>query len=182
MNKFFGYLGALAICGFTAWLGWLFIENIREADASIKAGLIGLLGMVVVALVTNYQSRKREINARHFAEKREGYMHMIDLLFDIILNVKQGEEVSEQEMVKKIMPFKKALIIWGSPQIIESWNNFEIQSESGLSPEQMLQEMEKILRAIRKDLGHDDRMLKFGSIWALVLIAKDKKKILGEDN
>ena len=63
------------------------MDNVRQADASIKAGLIGLFGMLSAALVTHYQAKKREINARHFADKREGYMHMIDLLFDLIMSM-----------------------------------------------------------------------------------------------
>ena len=87
--------------------------------------------MLSAALVTHYQTKKREINARHFADKREGYMHMIDLLFDLIMSVKKGEELSEEVMLKKIMPFKKALIVWGGPQIIEAWNQFEMKSDNG---------------------------------------------------
>ncbi len=34
--------------------------------------------------------------------------------------------------------------------------------------------MESVLRTIRKDLGHDDSALKFGSLWGLVLVAEDK--------
>ena len=181
MNKILRFVVAIALLAFAGWLGWLFIDNVHQADASIKAGLIGLFGMLSAALVTHYQTKKREINARHFADKREGYMHMIDLLFDLIMSVKKGEELSEEVMLKKIMPFKKALIVWGGPQIIEAWNQFEMKSDNGLSPKEMIQEMEKILRAIRKDLGHDDSMLKFGSLWGLMLVAKDKKMALGEE-
>ena len=145
-------MGAFAILAFGAWLLWVFVGNVGEADASIKVGLIGLFGMLTAALVTHYQTKKREINARHFADKREGYMHMIDLLFELILSVKKSEKLPEEKMLEKIVPFKKALIVWGSPQMIEAWNRFEITSENGLSPEEMIQQMEKILRLIRKDL------------------------------
>ncbi len=80
-------------------------------------------------------------------------------------------------MLKKIMLFKKALLVWGSPDIIEAWNHFELVSEKSPTPDTMLTEMEKILRAIRKDLGHDDSQLKFGSIFALLIVAEDKKRL-----
>jgi len=41
----------------------------------------------------------------------------------------------------------------------------------------MLEEMEKILRTIRKDLGHDDSQLEFGSIFKLLIVAEDKEKL-----
>lgn len=179
MNKMVRIAVAIALFCFGGWLIWLFIINVQSSDSNIKAGLIGLFGMLTAALITHYQTKKREINARHFGDKRTGYMHMIDLLFDLIIAVKKGEELSEDKLLDKIMPFKKALIVWGSPQVIDAWNHFELESESGLAPEQMLREMESILRAIRKDLGHDDSTLKFGSLWALMLVAKDKKMALG---
>jgi hypothetical protein len=176
--KYFGYIAVFAILSFAVWMLWVFVTNINAADASVKAGLIGLFGVFSAALITNYQTKKREIDARHFADKREGYMHMIDLLFDLILSVKKGEEMAKKEMVSKMMSFKKALIVWGSAEIIDIWNQYEIKSDENLKPEQMIVEMEKILRAIRKDLGHDDSRLKFGNLWGLMLVAKDKKILL----
>jgi hypothetical protein len=181
VNKALQYFLAFAIVAFTGWLIWLFVKNIGAADASIKAGLIGLFGMLTAALITHYQSKKREIDARHFADKRKGYLHMIDLLFDIIMATKTGRELSEEELIKEMMSFKKALIIWGSPDIIQTWNEYEISASDQIEPKEMIRHMERVLREIRKDLGHDDKSLKFGSLWGLMLIAEDKKIALGDD-
>ena len=178
--KILGYVAILAFVVLAVWLFWVFVENINAADPSVKAGLIGLLGMFSVALISNYQTKKREIDARHFADKREGYMQFIDLLFDFISSSKGNKKPTEKEMLPKIKLFKKTLLVWGGPNIIEAWNHFEIKSDEGLAPEEMLQEMEKILREIRKDLGHDDTQLKSGNLSGLFIIAKDKKKLLEE--
>lgn len=178
--KILGYFAVLAFVGLAIWLSWVFVVNINVADPSVKAGLIGLLGMFLVALITNYQTRKREIDARHFADKREGYMQFFDLLFTLIQSSKSGKSLTEEEMLPKIILFKRALLIWGGPNIIEAWNNFEIKSGDKLAPEEMLKEMEKVLREIRKDLGHDDSQLKFGNLSGLLLVAKDKEKLLEE--
>ena len=108
-------------------------------------------------------------------------MKFIDLIFDFIISSRNGKELTEREMLPKIILFKKTLLIWGAPNIIKSWNNFEIKSEEGLNSEEMLQEMEKILREIRKDLGHDDTQLKPGSLSGLFIIAEEKEKLLGEE-
>ncbi len=181
MKQILRYVAVACLLAFTSWLTWLFIDNFRVADAGIKASLIGLFGVISAALVTHYQTKKREINARHFSDKREAYMHMIDLLFELLLSTKKNEKLPEEKMIEKMTQFKKALIVWGGPQIIEAWNRFEIESNDGPSSEKMIHDMEKILRAIRKDLGHDDGMLKFGSLWGLLLVAKDKKLLLGEE-
>ena len=81
-----------------------------------------------------------------------------------------------------MMMFKKELIIWGGHEVIRSWNDFEIESEKpNRDPNIILAAMEHVLRAIRKDLGHNDRQLKFGSLFGLLILAKDKNILLKDD-
>ena len=174
MSRLFSFAAVVAVLAFGGWLIWIFIDNVREADASIMVGLIGLLGMLTAALIAHYQTKKREINARLFDDKSKGYMHMIDLLFDFIIKGKKGEELTEEQTLEGMLKFKKALIVWGGPKVIEAWNSFEVNSASERTPHDMVREMEGILRAMRKDLGHDDSALKFGSLWGLMLVAEDK--------
>ena len=61
--KILGYVAILVFVGLAAWLLWVFVANINVVDPSVKAGLIGLLGMFSIALITNYQTKKREIDA-----------------------------------------------------------------------------------------------------------------------
>jgi len=166
---------AAASLALVIWLGWLFVTNFQESDPSVKAGLIGLLGLVAAALITHYLTRGREVSARHFTDKREGYMHIIDLIFDLFLSVKNKKKLSESTMTKKIYSFKKALMLWGSSEVINAWDQFETGSEMELSDREKIREMDKVLRAIRRDLGHDDRLLESGSLVGLMLVAKDKK-------
>ena len=78
-------------CELFALLGciaWYFILTIQEADANVKAGIVGLLGVFLAAILTNFFTRRREINAQHFSEKREAYGKIIDIVFDIISSTK----------------------------------------------------------------------------------------------
>ena len=164
------------------WFTWYFISIIQQTDPNVKAGLVGVLGLILAALLAHHYTKRREIVARHYSDKRQGYMNIINILFDIISSTKSGKKPSEKQLADKMMTFKKALIVWGGPEVIETWNEFEITSSNGdLKANEMIIQMEKILRAIRKDLGHDDRSLKFGSLWGLVLVADDKKKLLDEN-
>ena len=175
VQEILGYFVVCIFVGFAACLSWGFVVNINVADPNVKAGLIGLFGMFPAAFITNYQTKKREIDGRHFADKREGYIELIDLIFDLIKSTKSKKELAEKQMLQKIMTFKKALLVWGGANIIEAWNNFEMRANGEPVSEEIVQEMEKILRLIRKDLGHDDSQLKFGNLSGLMLIAKDKK-------
>ena len=178
--KILTIIGVILVLGIVGFLLWIFAWSLLEADANIKSGVIGLVSVIIVALVTHYQTKKREISARHFSAKREGYMKFIDLFFDMARSVKNNRSTSEKEMIQQMMQFKKALIVWGGQEIIEAWNSFEANVQDGQSTEKMMWTLENILKAIRKDLGHDDSTLPSGSLIALLLVTEDKRKILGQ--
>ena len=170
----------LALLG---WMAWYFVQTIQEADANVKAGIVGIVGVLLAGVLTNFFTKRREINARHFSEKREAYGKIIDIIFDIILSTKSGESQPDNALMNKMMGFKKELMVWGGSEVIQSWNEFEMESERvNGDPKKVLAKVESVLRAIRKDLGHDDHQLKFGSLLALLILAEDKKILLGSDN
>lgn len=175
-------IGKLVLCvitGSAVFLLWFFLSNLWEADANIRASVLGFIGAIAVASFTHYQTKKREISARHFTDKRKGYMEFIDLFFEQIQLGKKNQNVSQKKMVDKMALFKKSLVVWGGPEIIEVWNSFELKSTEQRSDKEMMQVFEDILRAIRKDLGHNDATLPNGNLTALILVAEDKKVALG---
>ena len=103
----------------------------------------------------------------------------MDLLFDSFAAARLKSEIPNEKMIVEMMKFKKFLIIWGGPQIIDAWNKYELMAQRGPKPEEMIKETEKLLREIRKDLGHNDNSLKFGNLFGLILVAKDKEMALG---
>ena len=165
-------VAAISIVGVLVW-------SLRGADANTRSGVIGFIGMISVALFTHYQTKKREISARHFSDKREGYIKFVDLFFDLTQSAKANDRMPQKDLVEKLLPFKKALIIWGGPEILGLWNSFEAKANDKQSPEEMMRMLEDILRAIRSDLGHDDSALPYGSLVALILVAEDKNIVLG---
>lgn len=186
MNRinFLGFLLGAVLVGLLGGIVWYFILAIQEADANVKAGIIGILGVLLAAILTNFFTRRREINARHFLEKREAYGKIIDIVFDMIASTKSGKSIPDKTLVNKMLVFKKGLMVWGDPEVIELWNEFEIESErvrNDDDPRIILTAMEHVLRAIRKDLGHDDGRLKFGSLFGLIILGKDKKKFFEND-
>ena len=169
-----GILFLVAALCIVAVLVW----SLLRADANTRSGVIGFIGVIAVALYTHYQTKKREISARHFSDKREGYVKFVDLFFDLTQSAKTNSKMPQKELVEKLLRFKKALIIWGGPEILGLWNSFEANANDKQSPDEMMRVFEDILRAIRRDLGHDDSALPHGSLVALILVAEDKNVIL----
>lgn len=176
MKKIFAWFFLIGIIGLFLWV---FISNFLEASPNVKAGLIGFAATVSGALIAHQKTRKREIDSRHFADKREGYIKFIDLLFSMIHAAKDGEEFEMENMEEAILAFKKAIMVWGEPDLIQTWNDYEMNADKLQGTPRAIMEMDKALRAIRKDLGHSDNTLNDGDLVGLILKAEDKEKLLG---
>lgn len=159
----------------------LFAASFYGASDNIKAAIIAFAGVAGVAIYKNSEIRKREINARHFAEKREAYMTIIDIFFELIEAQKKQKNLSSSQLQKKMTLFKKRMIVWGGCDVIQAWNELEMRVDADSSSRDLVVRMEKILRAIREDLGHDDSLLEFGQLWGLILTVEGKKELFGED-
>ena len=180
MKKISGWVLVVFLIVLSGWIIWTFILNFMEASPNVKAGLLGAGGAVVAALIANYLTRKRDIASRHFDDKRKGYMHFIDLYFDILSAQKNGKNLASIDMEGRILEFKKALMVWGGHELIEMWNRYEIESDPANAnddnPQQRIFDMDKVLRAIRKDLGHRDSSLQDGELVGLMI--SDKENLL----
>ena len=175
-----GKILAFALLALIPFLLWVFAANLLEADANIKTSVIGFIGAIAVASFTHYQTKKREISSRHFANKRESYMEFIDLIFEMMKATKENRVTSQKKMIDKMFAFKKSLMVWGGPEVIAEWNSFELKANKQQSVTETMQIFENILRAIRKDLGHDDNALPPGSLVALIIVSEEKKMVLDE--
>lgn len=173
----------LLVCAALGVIGsilWYSIPIVRAADANVQASLVGLFGVFVTGLLTNVYTKRREINARHFSEKREAYAKIIDVIVDAMSFAKSGKSGAPKHLTNKMIASKKELMIWGGSEVIQLWNKFELESASNnTDPDNVLVLMEQVLRALRRDLGHDDHSLEFGNLIGLFIVAEDKTRIVG---
>lgn len=155
-----------------------FIYALAQADIGVQSGVLALIGAVTAGLIAHRSAMKREIASRHFEKKREAYMGLVNLTFDIMMADKLGKKApSDQQLMSKIATFKKDLMVWADANVIKTWmeveaSNLEVLSEE--DPAQSLFVWDKLLRAMRKDLGKDDSKLADGDLVALFLNAEGK--------
>ena len=79
MKNFLLALFILILFAFVGWLVWFFAKAFLASAAGVQAGIISFVATVGVALYTHSANKQREIQARHFAEKRAVYLHFIEL-------------------------------------------------------------------------------------------------------
>ncbi len=147
------------------------------ADPGITAAIIAALIAVAGGIFSHNQTQKREIKARHFTEKKKAYMLFTDLMFKIILSVKNGTQVAQKDLEKGMMAFKRELLIWGDQDVLQTCEKYEQIAANKPEPREILLATDELLRAMRKDLGHDDSQLKPFDLVSTCIVATDKEKL-----
>lgn len=174
----------IAIGVFCLFLGMIWVSGriIFNSHPSVQAGLLGLSGAMFAGILAHRFSQKREIAARHFSEKQRGYLHFVDAALDLVYAKLNNKEITSQDTMEKIIKFKRAIMVWGSLDLIKAWYEYEETFGLELSDVEQFQEFEKMFRAIRKDLGHDDRKLPSGYLVGILLKSDDKHRIISALN
>ena len=76
-----------------------------------------------------------------------------------------------------MMILKKGLLFWGGENFIKTWNMVENPGENSLDA---MRNLDRILRWMRADLGHDDSTIEEGDLSDFLLVAKDRGQLKNE--
>lgn len=127
--------------------------------ATVAAPTIIGAGAVIVSVssipLTNYFIKVREIERESRRRKAQIYEEFIVFMFKIMGPTKPSEE----EMQKKFADFAPKIILWGGSDLLQAWikvRRIHVPSTEGTD---MLLVWEKLLLAIRKELGHSNKGL-----------------------
>lgn len=143
-----------------SFLGGAFLQ----INPTIAAGIIAAAATIIVSVVSVLFAKRLEYRGvllkEHRDKKTPFYEEMVKLIFRIAFGSKLGlEPLTDEEMVKQMASFTENLVIWGSDDVLNAWVTFRMKSVEGFgdSPGQILFEVENLLLAIRKDLGHANK-------------------------
>ena len=180
MNKFatilFSFI-CLAGLLYLAWLigGYFFalIKGLeKEVLAATSTALIGFFGLIYV----QWNSKAKEISDSHRPAKIEVY----ETFFDIVERF-MAAEVSDdksldpesedlpQELKDQFTKLSRGIIVWASPQVIKAWSEFREKASESKTPRDTLLAVDKVLQAIRADLGNSNFGLSRGGVVKLYL-------------
>lgn len=161
--------------------GLFYIDNIDS-----KISILGIVAVIVAAFtsvmtvnINNKKTREREFELHLLKEKQkvaENYYNMLFEIFRFIQKGKKGSGVTNKA-VEEMTLFKKGIMNWGSENLIAKFIEYEdnIAKHEG-NPILVLNEGNKMLKEIRKELGFTDsknlNLMK-------VIITSDTRKELG---
>lgn len=163
------FIGFAVFLVIAALVVWFFIAT--ELDI-----LLGVLVGLVPSAILLYQERqkaKREDRNWLLRNKEACLIEMVDAIISGISDKKGTKEERAARMVERLQMLRSPLLIWGSPSFISAWNQFQRTSHGG-DPSEIFKASERLFRAIRKELEHDDSDLVPGEVLATILRLEDK--------
>ena len=114
-----------------------------------SVSLIGVLFTSVISKIIEYKQKRRD----YLNQKREEpYKQFIDAYYKLLLSKKISEDYTQEDMMKDMKEFSQGLTLWGSNDVVKLWVKYKTQCDK-MDPDKNMYLFEKILYAIRKDMG-----------------------------
>lgn len=159
------------------WGGWKLLRLLWDAfsqvNPTVGAGMLAASATVVVSVVSVLVAKRLEYRTTLAKEHREKkipfYEDFVAFTFRIAFADKLGlEPLTEKEMIQEATKFTQNLIVWGADDVVDAWFRFRNKSiNSDGSGLVVMFEIERLLLAIRKDLGHENKGLVPGKVLGL---------------
>ncbi|HLA85446.1 MAG TPA: hypothetical protein VJL29_11685 [Thermoguttaceae bacterium] len=135
--------------------------------AATAGTIVGSVALVVVAR----WMEGRAAALRDLREKRTAvYDQLLQHLLKLVMGRATGEVVPEAEVLRFMTNFAQRMMVWGSEDVLAAWSRLrtamcELQANSGTRRAMLA--YEDLVRAVRRDLGYQDRELEAGKLMAL---------------
>jgi hypothetical protein len=156
-----GTVLAFIVLGLALYLFWVvltrFIGFLENANPSVASAVTGTIATLLVAFWSNLyvqrQVKLREIEEAHRPRKTEIYEEFLNVISRQLAAsnpLVESAALGEDELMKYLVKLQTQLILWGSPEVIKAFQVFKTSSSSDIHS---LLGVDKLLRAIRTDIG-----------------------------
>ena len=124
--------------------------------------------------ILTYREDKERAHKEWLLRNKEAFL--IELIDIMGLCFSEKHFYNIAPMQKRLELLQSALITHGSKDFLEAWDDCQNMSEGDLS--EMLGQAEAFLRAIRKELGHDDSEIPPGHVLKIMVKPDQREKLL----
>lgn len=163
---FFGYIAYKVAILFASTLKKLF-DNYPTIAVALVTGLLAFISAIVGKVVENKFSIDNQIRK----ERQEIYINFLDWLVN---NVFYVEISNNKNIVSELRDQQKKMTIYASDNVLKAWSMFKnismnsVLNKQGLSKEEKTKYyieneapyIEKLILAIRKELGYKNKNIK----------------------
>ena len=181
------FYGIYKIIGKIAYDSINFVNHVvgttdKVVIVALISGVISIIGIVITSIIGKKLEYKLNINKYLFEKREKSYQEFIELVYDIQILTKNGNEMQPKEMIDRISKFSKQLTLWGSSEVIKKWLLFrKFSAEKQRNTTDLLFVMEDIIFEIRKDMGQKGKLNK-GDLLSFFVSDIDKYLLLKGKN
>lgn len=159
-------LVAIVIAGyFLLRIAWSLFADL---DPQVSAAIAVALSAVVVVPLTRWFDRKKYREEPLQSRKVEVYSRFVRGLVGAMLSGKDSLESDLKEFFADITP---DLTIWASDEVLRRWSvmrrRFADEHYQNIDAAVLMIEIEDLMKAVRRDLGHGNKNLQSGDILGL---------------
>jgi hypothetical protein len=152
------FYGVLAI---VLAIGALYIVYLGARAAPSVIGALVTASGAVAAVVAGraYETRKTVEQAR-----RERIAPVYERLMEMLYSIARGQTTGP-ELQAFYDELSKTLLVWGPPPVIKAFNTWRVEiNEHGDKPREMANSLERLLYALRDDIGVSSSELERGDL------------------
>ena len=115
---------------------------------------LGLLSALLLFRVQVQRDKIKSIENQLSDKKYKMYSELIYIFFDIALGTKTNEELSEKDLVKKIIAIKKDMYIYASDEVFKKFTEWLLNLNKHDNPTKHFIDYYELIKLIRKDMGN----------------------------
>ena len=169
----------LAFIGFVLWLVYQAIARIPEETGRLLLSIsIPILGSAVLLAVQRSWEKHRDLTQRMRDKKEPLLDQMLERLFEVMDSGVRDKSPDHSKWRSVMMELNRQLIIWGSEHLIREYNAVLAKFRSSASADtsdktraiELMQEVERLFLAARRELGHSNRGLRRGDLLRIFII------------
>jgi uncharacterized membrane protein len=166
----------LLLGSLTIW-GSFFVHEIQHKISvfGIVAVITAAFTSVITVSINHKKTKEREYELMLLKEKQKVYEHFYNVFFELLNNTKKGKSGISKKAQDEMMLFKRGLMNWGSEKLIKSYLEYESKLDSKDSQLGILENGNKFLKDLRKEMGfHDSKDL---NLMSIILTAEARKEL-----
>lgn len=152
-----------------------------QVEAGIIVGAATVLVSVIGVVVGKHLETRLLIRKEHREKKSPVYEKLIEFMFRASKDIRTGNTPPEEDFLDSMMVLSQNIMVWGSDDVLVAW---VLWRQSGTdwatfktgATDDSAHLMEKLIYAIRRDLGHGKKDLPRGAALAVLWSNIGKRK------
>ncbi len=167
-GKLLGKLaGVVAALGILALIVWAFIKGVESDPAVVGPIFTAVLGLIVV-VYQRTREKRQELERVHRDEMSPIYEQLIEM----VKTIEEFAKKTQDEQMAFFREISTKLLLHGPSPVVRAWVAWN--QVLGVTPLSVpMRAQEKLMLAIREDLGHDNSTLKPGDLVRLYILEED---------